>query len=70
MLWPNSEGELLKVLGSTEVSKGVYDWDTELVVGKKFIATVTHEPDKKKPDVIRQNMKGFKVAKTEEEVPF
>lgn len=70
LLWPNMEGELLRVLGFTEVSKGIFDWETDLAQGKKFIATVSHDPDKKKPDVIRQNMKGFKKSKSEADVPF
>lgn len=70
LLWPNMEGELLRVLGFTEVEKGVFDWDTDLAQGKKFIATVVHEPDRKKPEVIRQNMKGFKAAKSEDDIPF
>lgn len=70
LLWPNMEGELLRVLGFTEVTKGIFDWDTDMAQGKKFIATVSHDPDKKKPEVIRQNMKGFKKSETAADVPF
>ena len=70
LLWPNDEGPLLRTLGCTEISAGVFDWETELMEGKKFIATVTHEADKKKPDVIRQKMRNFKASKEADEVPF
>ena len=57
-------GPLLKVLGCKEATKGVYIFDSELVLGSQFTATVCHEANKKDPTKIYQNMKDF------DEVPF
>jgi hypothetical protein len=70
VLFPNNMGALLRVLGCTEVKKGVYDWDTSLVEGQKFIAIVSHVPDKKDPNKIRQQMTEFKKAVEEDASPF
>lgn len=66
VLFPNEVGGLLKALECQETSPGKYEWETEAVVGKTFSATVSHIPDKKKPEVMRQKMTDFK----SEEVPF
>src|SRR5947207_7069356 len=67
VLLPSMMGDLLRVLGCTEVSSKKFEWDRDLLVGKYFIATVFHEPDKKKPEVIRQQMNGFKKSGKEDE---
>ena len=66
VLMPNHMGDLLRVLKCTEMEKGKFDWDTELVVNQFFEATVTHEADKQ--GKMRQRMSGFKAVK--EDVPF
>jgi hypothetical protein len=69
LLLPSMMGELLRVLGCTEVKKNEFDWETELMEGKTFDATVSHGLDKK--GVMRQTMTEF--AKTKEEsddIPF
>ncbi len=70
LLWPNNEGDLLRVLGCTEGEKGIFSWDTDMVEGKKFTATVIHEVDKKDKVTMRQSMKGFKKSEKEADVPF
>ena len=68
VLMRNNMGDLLRALGCKEVKSGQFDWDTDLVANQVFSATVTHEPDKKDPSKIRQQMSGFK--KVESDVPF
>ena len=71
VLLPSFMGDLLRVLGCEETGPKKFNWDRDLMPGKSFIATVSHDPDKKKPEVIRQNMTGFKKStKTNDEVPF
>lgn len=65
---PSMMGGLLRILGCTETKKNEFDWETELMTGKFFAATVSHEADKK--GVIRQNMKDFAKAENPDEVPF
>lgn len=65
VLLPSMMGNLLRVLGCTEISPNKFDWDTDAVEGKTFEATVSHEPDKKDPSKIRQQMNEFK-----EGIPF
>ena len=66
---PNQMGNLLRVLGATETKQNEFDWETELMEGKYFEATVKHEADKK--GVVRQTMSEFaKMATKEDEVPF
>jgi hypothetical protein len=67
VLFGNEMKDLLKILECTEVSPGKYEWDTDAVVGKSFGVTVTHVPDKKKPDVMRQKFTAFTA---EEALPF
>lgn len=64
VLFPNEIGPLLKILECSETSPGKYDWETDAVVGKTFSVMVSHIPDKKKRDVIRQKFTDF------DEVPF
>jgi len=59
ILFGNEMGGLLKILGCNEVSPGKYEWETDAVTGKSFGVTVSHVPDKKKPDVIRQKFTDF-----------
>jgi len=66
---PNMMGDLLRVLGATETKKGEFDWETELMEGKVFDATVSHALDKK--GVMRQKMTDFaKSIQTEDDIPF
>jgi len=60
----NQMGDFLKCLGCKESKKGVYIFDSELVLGGVFKATVYQEADKKDPTKIYQRMKDF------DEVPF
>ena len=72
LTWPNQVGPLLALLGAKEdtAKKGHYLWETELMVGKTFKATISHDPDKKDPSKVYQNMKDFKPSKKTEDVPF
>ena len=62
LLWPEGEGPLLKVLECRESRPGVFEWDSDLMSGKSFIATVSEVPDKKDATVMRKKMAGFKKA--------
>src|ERR1700682_4970631 len=62
LTWPNQIGPLLKVLGCKEIEKGKYDWDTDLMEGKTFKATIVHEKGKKS-DKVYCNIKDFKASK-------
>lgn len=68
LLLPNMMSALLRILGCTETKKNEFDWETELMEGKSFDATVSHGVDKK--GVMRQNMTEFAKSKAEDEVPF
>jgi hypothetical protein len=71
LLLPSMMGDLLRVLGCEETGPKKFNWDRDLLPGKHFIATVSHSPDKKKPEVIRQYMDGFKKSgKADEDLPF
>lgn len=70
LTWPNQIGPLLAILGATELSKGKYEWEPDLMEGKTFKATIIHEPNKKDPSKIYQNMKDFKPSEQTEETPF
>lgn len=61
VLFGNEMGDLLKILGASEDPEkpGKYIWDTDAVIGKSFGVTVTHVPDKKKTDVMRQKFSLF-----------
>jgi hypothetical protein len=67
VLMPNMMGGLLKALGYKETEKGKFVWDSDEVKGKTFVATVSHQPDKKDLNIIRQQMNDFK---TDESIPF
>src|ERR1700680_3621309 len=47
LTWPNQIGELLVILGAEKQPDGKYSWDTDLVEGKTFRATITHPTTKK-----------------------
>lgn len=64
VFFSSSIGPLLKALGCKESAKGVYILDTDVVLGATFTATVSHEPNKKDPTKIYQNMKDIS------EIPF
>lgn len=59
VLFGNEMGDLLTILGCTKGDDGKFHWDTDAVVGKPFGVTVSHVPDKKKPDVMRQKFTDF-----------
>lgn len=65
VLFGNEMGDLLKILGCKDDGNGKYDWETDEVAGKAFGVIVSHVPDKKKPDVMRQ-----KFGKYTEELQF
>lgn len=52
-------GPLLKVLGCSESTPGVYILDTDVIIGKPFAATVFLQTDKKDPNKVYRNMKDF-----------
>jgi len=59
-LFANEMGDLLRCLGCKETSKNKFTFDTMMLEGAKFKASVSHVPDKNKPEVVRQKMSGFK----------
>lgn len=68
VLFPNSMGALLKVLGCKESDKkGIYVLDTDKIQGKQFKATVFQKADKNDKSKLYQNMKDFKVV---DDIPF
>lgn len=69
-LFANEMGGLLRVLGCNETSKNKFSWDTVLVEKRKFLATVSHVPDKKNPDIIRQKMTNFRSSPNDSGVPY
>ena len=70
VLMPNMMGDLLRLLGATEIKPGVFEYDLVALAqsGKRFVATVIHVADKKDPSKMRQQMGDFK--KAEEELEF
>lgn len=69
-MFANEMGDLLRLLGCNETSKNKFSWDTVLVEGRSFKATISHVPDKKDSSIIRQKMTGFKTAETDTGTPF
>lgn len=69
LTWPNQIGPLLKVLGCKETDPGKYQWETELMEGKTFKATIVHEKAKKS-DKVYCNIKDFQPSKQTDETPF
>lgn len=70
LTWPNQIGELLRVLGCKETKAGVFEWQTDLMEGQTFKATITHDPNKKDPSKIYMNMKDFQKAEESADAPF
>ena len=73
LTWPNQVGPLLVLLGAKEdqVKKGHYLWETDMMVGKPFKATISHDADKKDSTKVYQNMKDFKgVPEKKDDIPF
>jgi len=62
-------GPLLRAIGIPETEKNKFDWDTTEQAGKKFIATISHAPDKKDPAIVRQNMSEIKRI-DDEDIPL
>jgi hypothetical protein len=69
-MFANEMGPLLRLLGCKEVSKDKFSWDTVMVEGRSFTATVSHVPDKKDASVIRQKMANFKASAKDTGTPF
>lgn len=66
VLFGNEMGALLQILGfKKDPSDNKFHWDTDEARGKSFTVIVTHIPDKKKPEVMRQKFSGY-----EEELAF
>ena len=72
LTWPNQVGPLLVILGAKEdpAKKGHYLWETDLMAGKTFKATISHDKDKKDATKVYQNMKDFKASAQAEPTPF
>lgn len=72
LMWPNQVGPLLALLGAKEDAekKGHYLWETEMMTGRTFKATISHDPDKKDPSKIYQNMKNFQKSEKVEDSPY
>jgi hypothetical protein len=69
LLLPNMMGELLRLLGAKETEKGEFDWETDLMQGKYFDASVSHGVDKK--GIMRQSMTEFAPSKEKtDDIPF
>jgi hypothetical protein len=68
LTWPNQIGPLLAILGATEVSKGKYEWDCELMEGKAFQATITHPTTKGGKVVCAMGL--FNASKQDDQTPF
>jgi hypothetical protein len=68
LTWPNQIADLLPLLGAEKQPDGKYSWDTDLVEGKTFRATVTHQTTKKGKVVCV--MGDFAVSAKEESAPF
>lgn len=69
LTWPNQIGGLLSVLGCKETEPGKFSWDTDLMEGKTFKATIVHETAKKTGKVYC-NIKDFQPSGKTEDVPF
>lgn len=72
LTWPNTVGPLLALLGAKEdpEKKGHYLWETDLMTGKTFKATITHDQDSKNPSKVYQNMKDFQSSEVKDSAPF
>ena len=68
LTWPNQIADLLPILGAKKQPDGKYLWDTDLVEGKTFKATVTH-PTTKKGKVVCV-LDDFKDSDADEKTPF
>lgn len=68
LTWPNQIKDLLVILGAEKLPDGKYSWDTDLVEGRTFRATVTH-PTTKKGKVVCA-IGEFKESDKEEATPF
>jgi len=68
-LFANMLGPLLRIMGCEEFEPNKFRWDSDLLVGKSFKATVAHAPDKKNPTKIRQHMGAFEKV-DENDLPF
>lgn len=68
LTWPNQIADLLPLIGAEKQPDGKYSWDTELVEGRTFKATVTH-PTTKKGKVVCA-IGDFKVSEEDGSTPF
>lgn len=69
-LFANEMGDLLRVLGCKETSKNKFTFDTMMLEKMCFKASVSHIPDKKKPEIIRQKMMGFAKSDKQADINF
>ncbi len=69
MLMPSMMGALLRVLDCLETEPEVFDWDTDEMEGRAFIATATHAPDKKDASIIRVHMSDYATGDLNEDTP-
>lgn len=65
VLFGNEMGDLLTILGFKKGDDKKFHWETDEAKGKSFGVTVSHIPDKKKPDVMRQKFSHYT-----DELPF
>ena len=65
----NMLGPLLRILGCEEFAPNKFRWDPDLEINKSFRATISHAPDKKNPEKIRQHISNFSKA-TDDSIPF
>lgn len=68
LTWPNQIADLLPLLGAEKLPDGKFSWDTDLVEGRTFKATVTH-PTTKKGKVVC-SLGDFKASKDDGSTPF
>jgi hypothetical protein len=53
-------GDLLRVLGCKEVSKGIFEWEKDEIVGRQVVADIVHEPDFRDPDKPTAKMRNLR----------
>jgi hypothetical protein len=68
VLFGNEMGELLTLLGFQKGGDNKFHWETEEAKGKSFDVVVSHVPDKKKPDVMRQKFSNYTAESND--IPF
>lgn len=69
-LFANEMGDLLRILGCKETSKNKFTFDTMMLEKMYFKATVSHVPDKNKPEIMRQKMTRFMKSDKQADISF